>query len=74
MTANVNFLAGAELADGKGAGAERNLSEPAKRALAEAAARRAHQVPQQAPERGGRDGLDPVRYGDWELNGIAVDF
>ena len=22
----------------------------------------------------GRDRLDPVRYGDWELNGIAVDF
>jgi Protein of unknown function (DUF1674) len=20
------------------------------------------------------DRLDPVRYGDWELNGIAVDF
>ncbi len=28
-----------------------------------------------APEHGGRkDGLDPTRYGDWELNGIAVDF
>ena len=26
------------------------------------------------PERGGRDGLDPTRYGDWELKGIAVDF
>lgn len=22
----------------------------------------------------GRDGLDPVRYGDWENNGIAIDF
>jgi hypothetical protein len=27
-----------------------------------------------APEIGGRDGLDPVRYGDWEKGGIAVDF
>lgn len=25
-------------------------------------------------EYGGRDGLDPVRYGDWEKSGIAVDF
>ena len=25
-------------------------------------------------ERGGRDGLDPTRYGDWERKGIAVDF
>ncbi len=25
-------------------------------------------------EIGGRKGLDPVRYGDWENNGIASDF
>ncbi len=25
-------------------------------------------------EVGGRGGLDPVRYGDWEKGGIAVDF
>ena len=25
-------------------------------------------------EIGGRNGLDPVRYGDWEKGGIAVDF
>ena len=25
-------------------------------------------------EIGGRKGLDPVRYGDWEKAGIAVDF
>lgn len=25
-------------------------------------------------EVGGRPGLDPVRYGDWEKGGIAVDF
>jgi hypothetical protein len=25
-------------------------------------------------EIGGRDGLDPVRYGDWEVNGKCVDF
>ena len=27
-----------------------------------------------AAEHGGRDGLDPTRYGDWERKGIAVDF
>lgn len=26
------------------------------------------------PEIGGRDGPEPVRYGDWEKGGIAVDF
>ncbi len=25
-------------------------------------------------EKGGPKGPDPVRYGDWEKNGIAVDF
>ncbi|PZO88537.1 MAG: DUF1674 domain-containing protein [Micavibrio aeruginosavorus] len=25
-------------------------------------------------EIGGRDGLDPVRYGDWEVGGKCVDF
>lgn len=27
-----------------------------------------------AAEIGGRNGPDPVRYGDWEKSGIAVDF
>ena len=26
------------------------------------------------PEAGGRGGLDPVRYGDWESKGMAIDF
>ena len=26
------------------------------------------------PEVGGRGGLDPVRYGDWEIGGRCVDF
>ena len=25
-------------------------------------------------EHGGRKGPEPTRYGDWEKNGIAVDF
>ena len=27
-----------------------------------------------APEVGGRGGLDPTRYGDWEKNGRCIDF
>ncbi|MDQ3040250.1 MAG: DUF1674 domain-containing protein [Pseudomonadota bacterium] len=27
-----------------------------------------------APEIGGRKGLDPTRYGDWEKNGRCIDF
>lgn len=26
------------------------------------------------PEVGGRGGLDPTRYGDWEIGGRCVDF
>ncbi|WP_158636396.1 DUF1674 domain-containing protein [Luteimonas marina] len=25
-------------------------------------------------ETGGREGLDPTRYGDWEKNGRCIDF
>lgn len=52
-----------------------DLSPAAQRALAEAAERRrlADQV-QRPKEYGGRDGLEPVRYGDWEKKGLAVDF
>jgi hypothetical protein len=30
--------------------------------------------PTTAPENGGRGGLDPTRYGDWEKNGRCIDF
>ncbi len=51
------------------------LPAAAARALAEAEdRRRAAAAKAVAPELGGRDGLDPVRYGDWEKKGIAVDF
>ena len=47
----------------------------AQRALAEAAARRAESNKDMRPrEVGGREGLDPIRYGDWEVKGIASDF
>ncbi|MDW4550213.1 DUF1674 domain-containing protein [Defluviimonas sp. D31] len=52
-----------------------NLPEAAKRALAEAEARRRRALaPELPPELGGRDGPEPVRYGDWEKKGLAVDF
>lgn len=52
-----------------------NLPPAAQRALAEAEARRkAAQQVELPPELGGRDGPEPVRFGDWERKGIAVDF
>lgn len=51
------------------------LPPAALRALAEAEARRRKaQSPTLPKELGGRDGPDPVRYGDWEKKGLAVDF
>jgi hypothetical protein len=55
----------------------RKLSPAAERALAEAAARRAEIDARAAalpPEDNGRKGPEPVRYGDWEIKGLASDF
>jgi hypothetical protein len=55
----------------------RELSAAAKRALAEAKARREACLAFEAAlprEIGGRGGLEPVRYGDWEVKGLASDF
>jgi hypothetical protein len=52
-----------------------DLPPEAQRALAEAEARRKEQDKTERPrEYGGREGPEPVRYGDWERKGIAVDF
>lgn len=58
---------------------EKSLSAAARRALAEAAERRAAQEAREADlakirEIKGRGGKDPVRYEDWEVKGIATDF
>lgn len=56
---------------------KRPAREVAERALAEARARKAaidartHDAPD---EIAGRGGLDPARYGDWEVKGISSDF
>lgn len=62
---------------GDPAAADRELAPAARRALAEAAARRA-EIDRQSRDRprelNGREGPDPARYGDWEVKGIASDF
>jgi len=54
-----------------------DLTPEARRALEEAEARRKAAADKARPmpkELGGRDGPEPVRYGDWEKKGIAIDF
>ena len=56
---------------------EKQLPPAAQRALAEAKARREAidaAVKRLPPENGGREGPEPVRYGDWEVKGLASDF
>jgi hypothetical protein len=61
---------------------KRRLPDAAIRALAEAEARRTERErnkgdpskSESANEIPGRGGLDPTRYGDWEVNGLASDF
>jgi hypothetical protein len=53
------------------------LTPAARRALAEAEARRAEidrRAKDHPKEIGGPRGPEPVRYGDWEVKGIASDF
>jgi hypothetical protein len=57
---------------------QKPLTDAARRALAEAEERRRARAAaadqQPSPEVGGRNGPDPVRYGDWEKDGIISDF
>jgi hypothetical protein len=53
------------------------LTPAAQRALAEAEVRRREidEKAAKAPkEAGGRGGLEPARYGDWEIKGLTSDF
>jgi hypothetical protein len=51
------------------------LTDAAKRALAEAETRRvAAAALNLPPEKNGPKGPEPTRYGDWEKKGIASDF
>ncbi|MDF3063495.1 MAG: hypothetical protein K0S06_3604 [Microvirga sp.] len=61
----------------EGAAPGKDLAPAAQRALAEAAERRRASIAkarEQAQEHHGRGGLDPVRYADWEVKGLATDF
>ncbi len=67
--------AGADLAVAK------RVREAAERALNEARLRRSaagtmpgQPAPKQPREIDGRGGPEPVRYGDWEIKGLASDF
>ncbi|MEM7214602.1 MAG: DUF1674 domain-containing protein [Pseudomonadota bacterium] len=54
-----------------------DIPQAAKRALEEAQVRREKaekEAKPQAKEIMGRDGPDPVRFGDWEKDGIISDF
>jgi Uncharacterized conserved small protein len=52
------------------------IAAAAKRALAEAEARKKAAAGENPlpPERGGRNGPEPTRFGDWEKKGIISDF
>ena len=51
------------------------LPAEAERALREAQARRDKALSEPRPaEIGGPKGLEPTRYGDWEVNGRCTDF
>jgi hypothetical protein len=55
--------------------ATKPLSPAAQRALKEAEERRQAATKTELPEEfGGRGGADPARFGDWEINGRAIDF
>ncbi|CDN93273.1 MULTISPECIES: DUF1674 domain-containing protein [Agrobacterium tumefaciens complex] len=58
-----------------GAEMAKRLSPAAERALKEAEERRKQQADLQLPpETGGRGGAEPVRFGDYEIKGRAIDF
>lgn len=60
-----------------GAGDHGEPGQAARRALAEAGERRrlaASSLLAAQKEINGRGGPDPVRFGDWEVKGIASDF
>jgi len=63
-----------DTSDKPGPAPEKMLSPAARRALAEAEERRRAATESRPKEIGGRGGLEPARYGDWEVKGIAADF
>ena len=65
----------APASDALGAAPGKPLTDAARRALQEAADRRAQAAEAAAGgEHGGPSGPEPTRFGDWERKGLAVDF
>ncbi len=64
------------MANTKDIPAGRVVSAAAQRALAEANERRRQRetAAERPKEIDGRGGSEPVRYGDWEVKGLASDF
>ena len=78
MTGNNSRLS-APVPETEAAAPGKTLTPAARRALAEAAERRAAIDARaaelaKAKEHRGRGGLEPVRYEDWEVKGLATDF
>jgi len=48
--------------------------QPEPDAVPQSNAQAVGEVPAQPVELGGRGGLEPTRYGDWEKNGRCIDF
>jgi hypothetical protein len=76
---NAPPISESEIPESWGAAPGKALTPAARRALEEAAARRAserNRVPgENTPqERDGPSGPEPTRFGDWERKGIAIDF
>ncbi len=71
--ANAGPAAEAEIGEGAAKAERPERSDAARRALAEAEERRARDAARPR-EFSGRGGLDPARYGDWEVKGLASDF
>jgi hypothetical protein len=77
MASGTRYKARMKRDDPPGAAPGKTLSPAARRALEEAAQRRAAAKP--APEKpeveiGGPTGPEPTRFGDWERKGVATDF
>lgn len=73
----MNALDEKQLEDGTSHRSGKELPAAARRALQEAEERRRRKAAEQTGtprEIGGRNGPDPVRFGDWEVKGIATDF
>ena len=68
-------MSGSDGTSGGEGAVRKRVKAAAERALAEAEARRQARQSEKGPrEINGREGPEPVRYGDWEVKGLASDF